>query len=72
MCLSAIYWARLSCIHYANTKVDAAAIQFDDNFIYDELAKDPARRAIPMRQMLRDEAMQAFRDWQANASRVRY
>jgi tRNA(Arg) A34 adenosine deaminase TadA len=72
MCLSAIYWARLSCIHYANTKLDAAVIQFDDNFIYDELAKDPARRAIPMRQMLRDEAMQAFRDWQANASRVRY
>ena len=72
MCLSAIYWARLSCIHYANTKVDAAAIQFDDHFIYDELAKDPAHRAIPMRQMLRDEAMQAFLDWQANASRVRY
>jgi hypothetical protein len=52
--------------------LDAAVIQFDDNFIYDELAKDPAHRAIPMRQMLRDEAMQAFRDWQANASRVRY
>jgi tRNA(Arg) A34 adenosine deaminase TadA len=70
MCLSAIYWARLACIHDANTKVDAAAIQFDDYFIYEELAKHPEQRMIPMRQMLRDEAMQAFRDWQANASRL--
>jgi guanine deaminase len=72
MCLSAIYWARLAGIHYANTKLDAAAIQFDDYFIYEELAKHPEQRAIPMRQRLRDEAMQAFLDWQANASRVQY
>jgi hypothetical protein len=36
------------------------------------VAKHPEQRAIPMRQMLRDEAMQAFLDWQANASRVQY
>jgi tRNA(Arg) A34 adenosine deaminase TadA len=72
MCLSAIYWARLDRIWFANTKVDAAAIEFDDHFIYDELAKDASRRAIPMTGMLRDEALAAFRDWQANAARVRY
>jgi tRNA(Arg) A34 adenosine deaminase TadA len=72
MCLSAIYWARLDRIWFANTKLDAAAIQFDDHFIYDELAKDPADRAIPMQGMLRDEALAAFRAWQANASRIRY
>lgn len=72
MCLSAIYWARLDRIWFANTKVDAAEIQFDDHFIYDELAKDVAHRAIPMQGMLRDEALAAFRDWQANASRIRY
>ena len=72
MCLSAIYWARLDRIWFANTKVDAAAIEFDDHFIYDELAKPVAHRAIPMTGMLRDEALAAFQDWQANASRVRY
>ena len=72
MCLSAIYWARLDRIWFANTKVDAAAIKFDDHFIYDELAKDAAQRAIPMTPMLRDEALAAFRDWQANAARIRY
>ena len=72
MCLSAIYWARLDRIWFANTKVDAAEIQFDDHFIYDELAKESAQRAIPMQGLLRDEALAAFRAWQANASRIRY
>jgi tRNA(Arg) A34 adenosine deaminase TadA len=72
MCLSAIYWARLGRIWFANTKVDAAASDFDDHFIYDELAKDAAHRSIPMEPMLRDEALVAFREWKANVARVPY
>ena len=34
MCLGAIYWARLRHIYYANTRDEAAAIGFDDEFIY--------------------------------------
>ena len=29
MCLSAIYWARLGSVFYANTRQDAARIDFD-------------------------------------------
>ena len=72
MCLSAIYWARLGQIFYANTKVDAANIQFDDDFIYQEIAKSPLARAIPMTQLLRDEAQQAFVDWQHNNKKIAY
>ena len=72
MCLSAIYWARLAQIYYANTKIDAANIQFDDDFIYKEIAKDPQARAIPMTQLLRDEAQQAFVDWQHNNKKISY
>ena len=36
MCLSAIYWARIDHIYYANTQYDAKAIDFDDSFIYEE------------------------------------
>jgi tRNA(Arg) A34 adenosine deaminase TadA len=72
MCLAAIYWARLDRIHFANTKVDAAEIEFDDQFIYQEFAREPERRRIPMRQMLREEALAAFRDWQASATKIRY
>ena len=65
-------WARLDRIWFANTKVDAAEIEFDDQFIYQEFAREPERRRIPMRQMLREEALAAFRDWQASATKIRY
>ncbi|MDA0975564.1 MAG: nucleoside deaminase [Planctomycetota bacterium] len=72
MCLAAIYWARLERIHFANTKEDAAAVDFDDHFIYEEIGRDPADRAIPRNQLLRDEAIKAFEDWTAHAGRIRY
>ena len=34
MCLAAIYWARIPRLCYGNTRADAAAIGFDDDFIY--------------------------------------
>ena len=37
MCLGAIYWAHLDALYYGNTKEDAALIEFDDQFIYEEL-----------------------------------
>ena len=72
MCLAAIYWARLERIYFANTKVDAAAINFDDDFIYREFAKTPAARTIPMTQLMRDEAMQAFKEWGSSTGKIPY
>jgi tRNA(Arg) A34 adenosine deaminase TadA len=72
MCLSAIYWARLDRIYYANSKQDAAAIQIDDDFIYQEIAKDPGQRTIGMTQLLRDEALKVFVDWQSSEGKIRY
>jgi tRNA(Arg) A34 adenosine deaminase TadA len=72
MCLSAIYWARLKRVYYANTRKDAAKIDFDDDLIYREVAKPIARRLIPMKQLLRDEALQVFGEWQAKADKVSY
>jgi len=72
MCLSAIYWARLDQVYYANTKVDAAEIGFDDKFIYDELDKPMEARALPIVQMMRDEALNAFRLWDKTTAKVEY
>lgn len=63
MCLSAIYWSRAKKIYYANTKVDAAKIDFDDHFIYEEIAKNSSERKIPAEQVLREEAIEAFELW---------
>lgn len=64
MCLGAIYWARIDKIYYANTKADAAAIGFDDHFIYDEISCEMSDRKLPFVQLLRDEAQAAFKRWQ--------
>jgi len=72
MCLAAIYWARVSKVFYAGTRRDAAKIQFDDDFIYREVARPIARRKIPMTQLLRPEALKAFAEWNANPDKIRY
>lgn len=72
MCLSAIYWARIRRVFYANTRRDAARIKFDDDLIYREISRPMARRKIPMRQLLRPEALQAFAAWEAKTDKVRY
>ncbi|WCT13907.1 nucleoside deaminase [Mucilaginibacter jinjuensis] len=72
MCLGAIYWARLDKMYYANTKADAAAIGFDDHFIYDELELPMAQRKLPIVQMLRDEALKAFKQWEENTDKTEY
>jgi guanine deaminase len=64
MCLGAVYWARLDGIYFANTRHDAAAINFDDSFIYQEINKEITMRSIPAHQLLRDEALKAFELWQ--------
>ncbi|MBO6782727.1 MAG: nucleoside deaminase [Alphaproteobacteria bacterium] len=72
MCLSAIYWARLDRIFYGNTKADAAEIDFDDAFLYDEIPLPLNKRAIPTEQMLHDESIKAFQAWAVSEDKVPY
>ncbi len=72
MCLGAIYWAHLDNIYYANDRNDAAAIGFDDDFIYKEIALKPSERHKPMRILLPEEAKGAFEMWQANDNKTEY
>lgn len=72
MCLGAIYWARPRRVFYGNTKQDAAAIGFDDQFIYDEIEKPLADRGIPMTQLLPEEAIAGFRAWEQQEGKTEY
>jgi len=72
MCLAAIYWARLRRVFFANTRRDAARIGFDDDLLYREVARPLARRSLPMRQLLRTEALAVFAEWTAKPDKVRY
>ncbi len=72
MCLGAIYWARPDKLYYANTKKDAAEIDFDDNFIYQELELPYGERKLKTVQLLRDEAIEAFELWKNSNDKVEY
>lgn len=72
MCLSAVYWAKIDFIYYANTKQDADDIGFSDKFIYDELDKPMNERQLPIKQMMRDEAIKAFKLWEQSPLRITY
>lgn len=72
MCLGAIYWARPARVFFGNTKRDAAAIGFDDSFIYDEIAIPIAQRSLPQEQLLSEEAREAFRQWEAKDDKTEY
>ena len=72
MCLSAIYWSHVDNIYYANTRMDAANIDFDDSLIYSEIKKDINERKIKMSQMNREEALEAFKIWQTKEDKIKY
>ncbi len=72
MCLSAIYWARISKIYFGNTKQDAASINFDDQFIYEQIPLDPKLRKIKSEQLLPEHAIVAFQDWQKKENKTPY
>ena len=72
MCLSAIYWSRINKIYYGNTRMDAAKIGFDDNFIYDELLIDLSKRKIPSQRLNQNEAIIAFQEWELKTDKIEY
>ena len=72
MCLSAIYWARIDKIYYANTREDAKKIDFDDSLIYSEFNKNIDERKIPMIQMMKNEALKVFELWDKKTDKVKY
>ena len=72
MCLGAIYWAHIDRLFYGNTKADARNIDFDDSFIYDEIALPLENRKLKSTQMLAEEAILAFRIWSETLDKTKY
>ena len=72
MCLSAIYWARIGTIYYANDRVDAASIGFRDDFLYHEIPLPLHQRSIPTIRLLAPEGRAAFDEWARKPDKVTY
>ncbi|TVQ42053.1 MAG: nucleoside deaminase [Saprospirales bacterium] len=72
MCLGAIFWARPKAFYYGCTREDAAAIDFDDDFIYSQIDQAPEQRTIPAENLLREEALKAFQYWKQMEKKTPY
>ncbi len=72
MCLGAIYWSRLSRVYFGALAEDASRAGFDDSFIYREMGQPKEERTLPMVQMMRQEALAAFRAWQEKPDKMLY
>jgi guanine deaminase len=72
MCLGAIYWARPARVFYACVAADAAAVGFDDAFIYEELKHPHTNRQLPMQQLLREESLAIFSLWRQQEKKTHY
>lgn len=72
MCLGAIYWARPAKMFYACNHEDAAAIGFDDQFIYEEIERPIEDRRIESVNFLREEGLKVFENWAKKADKTQY
>lgn len=72
MCLGAIYWAKIDKVVFANTTDDAKKIGFNDAYIYKEISRPHQERNVKFRQILRDEALEAFKAWEQSENKVEY
>ncbi len=72
MCLSAAYWAHVQHICYGATADDAAAIGFDDHFIYQDLARPREQRRILLESVSREPVLELFREWERSGGKVLY
>ena len=72
MCMGALYWARPKKIYYANSRSDAAAIGFDDSFIYEEFVLPIAKRKMIMEYLHHVEAIKMFEEWRIIENKTLY
>ena len=72
MCLAALYWAHVQAVYFANTREDACAIGFDDQFIYQEIARPVAARELRLQSLLREEALPVFDQWRTKPDKQEY
>ena len=59
-------------MYFANTKKNAADINFDDQFIYEELELPYQSRKLETVQMMNEEALEAFKLWSESIGKIEY
>ena len=76
MCLSAIYWARIDSVFYANSYEQASQIGFDDQFIFKELNLPHQQKNLSISQVqdqsVLNNALEVFQAWENSQTKKPY
>lgn len=72
MCMSAIYWARIDAVYFANDLDATSKIGFDDAFQYEDFSKPYAERRITIEQFRPDLGEVPNEAWAAKADKHPY
>ena len=72
MCLSAIYWARISKLYYAADRFDAKNAGFDDSFIYNEISLKEKEKTIYIENIMKKEGQDPFELWKETDNKTQY
>ena len=72
MCFAAIHWAKMKKLYYGATRLDAADIDFDDQYIYDVINKKATREQVTIEPIDREECLEPFKEWSRKIDKVQY
>ena len=72
MCLSATIWANIKEVYYGNTKEDAAAIGFRDDYIYDYIKGINTGDVMELIPLDREETIKTFEAFAADDDKTLY
>lgn len=72
MCLSAIIWANIGKVYYANTSLDAKKIGFKDDMIYDFIKNNTHEKILDMIHIEDIDALKVFEDYKNNNGKIPY
>lgn len=63
LCVSAIWWAKISRMYYAHTQQDCERIGFSTKELVEEVTRPLSRRKLPAKRILAEEAKILFEEW---------
>lgn len=72
MCYSAVHWAKIKKLYYGATRQDAADIGFDDQYLYEVLAKERIDEQLVLLPLERERCLKVFMAYISDAERTAY
>ncbi len=72
MCMSAIYWARIDSVYFANGLQETSRIGFDDEFQYEDFGRPYSERSIDIQQFRPELAKAAYDAWATRPNKHPY